>query len=256
MDKIRTTTDYSQFRIAKENRDIDLSKPESKWLRQSIKKYGWLSSFPIMCRKNGSGLVIIDGQHRFTIAKELGVPVKYVIDETNIDVSDVNRAQRKWGIKDYLNRWLKEGKPHYYEIVDLKETYPNVPIGMCIGLLAGTSSWSNVRNQFESGNYKVKSKGLAYKICGLYQLIIETNNDAKSTNFLKALYACFYVDDFDPKRLLESCKKRPHLIQSYSKIEDFLEMIEEIYNYSYKTGRIPLKFQAQEAMRKRNPIKT
>jgi hypothetical protein len=40
------------------------------------------------------------------------------------------------------------------------------------------------------------------------------------------------------------------MIQSYSKHDDFLEMIEEIYNHAVKSGRIPLKFKALEMVNK------
>lgn len=255
MDKIHRTTDYSKFRISKENRNIDTTKPSVKRLRKSMQIYGWLIAFPMMCRENGDGLVIVDGQHRFTVARELGIPVRYAIDETDVDVSWVNQAQESWKPVDYLNRWVKAGKKDYMEVAELREYYPNVPLGMCAGLLAGTYSFGNVRDRFESGEYKVKTKGLAYRIANAYEKIIAINKEARSSNFLKALYACYYVDDFDPDRLIDSCQKRPHMIQGFSKLNDCLELIEEIYNYSLKSGRIPIKFQAQEAMRKRSAAK-
>lgn len=244
--KIQKTTDYSKFRFSLENRDVQLSKPSSRNLRDSMNRYGWLDAFPMMCKQNGKALVIVDGQHRFSIAKEIGLPVKYVIDNTDVDVSRINESQRSWNLHDYMNRWQKDGRTEYNSVQEFMDEY-GLPIGMAINMLYGnTVTQGHAMKEFRRGNFRVRNRVRAEKIARAYNKVIGANNSAKNSRFLAALQMCFNVADFDPDRFVDSCQKYPHMIQPYGRTSDYLDMIEEIYNHAKKRGRIPIKFLAQE----------
>src|SRR6056297_915954 len=81
---IKTTTDYSLFSMMDQNRDVDMDNRKVKNLAKSMQQYGWLNAFPAMVRTSGKKLIIIDGQHRISVAREYGIPVKYVIEEKEI----------------------------------------------------------------------------------------------------------------------------------------------------------------------------
>jgi hypothetical protein len=252
---VNISNNYRTFKLSIENRDIDLKKNKAKKLRESLKKHGWIPSFPMTCYKNGSDqLVILDGQHRFAIARELGMPVKYVIVDQEFDISEINNTQDTWKLKDYLSRWQKDGKDEYFEIEEFMKIHPNVTLSMSISLLGGQNSANtDLKNMYKEGKFKITAgaRGKAYLIANAFESIIEANKDAKHNNMLKALYKCFYVDSFDPQRLIEQCEKNPTMIQPYSKTEDWLDLLQEIYNHGKKSNRIPLRFQAEEAMKDR-----
>lgn len=251
---IHSTNNYGLFRISKDNRDIDLNNPYSRSLRKSLQKYGWLSSFPMMVKSTDEGFVIIDGQHRFSIARELNNQVKFVIDNTDIDVSEINSAQKIWSNEDFLNRWVKHGLKDYFEIKEFSEKH-KISVSISASLLAGTYSFSNVRDKFRNGKYKVKTRQHAEKIISQYNSLLAIRPDIKNVNLIKAIYACNYVSGFDPDRLIDTALKYPKLLDAYSRIDDYLDMIEEIYNYGKKTKRVPISFFAKEAMKDRNPTK-
>jgi len=254
--KILQTDKYENFKFSKENRDVNLSKSSAKKLRKSMKKYGWIDAFPMLCHRNGSGEVkIVDGQHRFSIARELGIPVKYVLSDTDVEVSEINEAQDNWSVRDYLNRWQKAGKEDYAKIDEFSNRF-DIPLGLSIAINAGTATFGNVRDKFQRGDYKIKTPVLAEKIGNTYNDIIEANPDAQKQNFVKAIYKCYYVDEFKPQRLVEQAKSYPSMIQSMSKVDEYLDMIEEVYNHAKKSSRIPLAFLAREAMRERHIIKS
>lgn len=251
---VEISKDYGNFQFSPENRDVDLKKNKAKKLRQSLKDYGWIPSFPMTVTKNGKALTIVDGQHRFSIARELGIPVKYVLVDQEIDISQINNTQDTWKLRDYLERWKRAGKEPYFEIDDFMNTHPSITLSMAITLLSGVyDSGTWYKNKFMDGNMKISptSRGMAYSVANVFESILEVSKDAKHNNFMKALYKCFHVDQFDPHRFIEQCEKNPAMIQPYSKIEDWLELIQEIYNHGRKSNRIPLKFQVEEVMKAR-----
>lgn len=255
---VEITTEYSNFKLSIENRDINLKKNRAKKLRESLKNNGWIPSFPMTVRNNGCGkLTILDGQHRFSIARELGMPVKYVIIDQDFDISEINNTQDTWKLKDYLSRWQKDNRKPYFEIEDFMKIHKNITLSMAISLLGGNNQASTgLKNKYKDGDFRItaKSRGKAYQIANAFESIIEVNKDAKHNNMLKALYKCFYVESFDSTRLIEQCEKNPSMIQPYSKTEDWLDLLQEVYNHGKKSNRIPLRFQAEEAMKERKAI--
>lgn len=249
---IYRTMNYEKFTFSIENRDVNLTKIEARKLRESMKKYGWLISFPASCIVDNGKLKVQDGQHRITIAKQLGIGIVYVIEPKNYDVADTNTAQAGWKPVDYMKRWQKAGIKDYHEIEEMRKTFKFMPFGACVSFLMGHYHYSHVRGKFENGLFRVKSKGLAYRIAITYKKMITANSDCKGTNNLKALYACYLVEAFDDDRLIEKAEKFPHLLQNFARRDDYLEMYEEIYNHAVRSGRIPLKFLALEAIKKRS----
>lgn len=253
--KIFVTKEYNQFKFTQENRDVDLSKPSAKKLRKSMQKYGWIDAFPMLCHRNGDEKIkIIDGQHRFSIAQEIGIPCKYVLNDIDVEVSEINEAQDNWSVKDYLNRWAKAGKDDYVKVGQFSNRF-GIPLGLSIAMNSGTYTFANVRDKFQRGDYRIKTPVLAEKIANTYNDIAKLADGAKKQNFVKAIYQCYYVDEFNAERLVSQARKFPNIIQPMSKVDEYLEMIEELYNHAKKSSRIPLCFLSREAMRDRNIIK-
>lgn len=249
------TDKYNLFVFVKENRSVNLNRPNASKLKASLKKHGWAPSLPMKVAPNNEGkLEVHDGQHRLVIAKELQISVKFVIDNTPMDITDINNTPSQWTKTDYMNRWIKEGLEPYLEVQELFDTHEHVSLGMSIALLSNTTSWTNVRNAFQQGHYTVKTKGMAWRLCNYFEKCIDVNPDLAKTNFLKSIYAFFHVDEFDPKRFLDQISKNPQLVENYSKIDDLYDMGELIYNYR-KHNNIPLAFLAKEKMSNKNAVK-
>jgi hypothetical protein len=67
---------------------------------------------------------IIDGQHRFKAAQELGLPVNIIIcpGYSIKDVQRLNANQKEWKLIDYLDGFCEEGETEYGGSKKLKET--------------------------------------------------------------------------------------------------------------------------------------
>ena len=61
---------------------------------------------------------IIDGQHRLEAAKKLGFPIFYEVqqDLKHEDMFILNKNQKNWGAKDYINYYCEQNYPEYVKL--------------------------------------------------------------------------------------------------------------------------------------------
>jgi len=113
--RVHVEYNYKKFKLLDENREL---KPLNlSNLRGSIQRVDLSDYFPILVTKN---FEIIDGQHRFTIWKELGMPIKYkVMKASNMEIiADINTAQASWNIGDLIKHHAALGNTNYALLQD------------------------------------------------------------------------------------------------------------------------------------------
>jgi hypothetical protein len=249
--KLQRTKNYSQFFYTKENRDVDILhlKPQHKALRESMQQYGFLPAFPLMVRTQNGRFAVVDGQHRLTFAKELGLEVFFVIDDKDVNISAVNQAQANWSPKDYANRWAHAGRPDYVEAIAFANEH-NAPLVLAFAMLAGTTTSGNIMWRVKDGSYQIKARELAHRVMSIYRDLTAVNSKAKGARLIEALWACCHVDYFDESRLIETVSRRPGLLSQAGTRDAYLDALTEIYNFGRK-AQAPLRFDAEQAMRNR-----
>lgn len=121
------TTRYEDFKIAIGNREINPS--HVKQLKDSIAKNGYHGA-PIVV---SGDMTIIDGQHRFTACKELGIPVPYMIDkEASIETARyLNCSQKAWGANDFVKSFASTGNQNYVRLQQFMKT-SGLPFRMAV----------------------------------------------------------------------------------------------------------------------------
>jgi hypothetical protein len=114
------TTNYSKFLFSKENREVKTKTVLS--IKDSMSKFGFIPGRPVLITKEW---VIIDGQHRFLAAKELGISVEFEIVEGNyIDkMILLNSTQSNWTLEDYVNSYASQNIDCYRKLLKFKEKY-------------------------------------------------------------------------------------------------------------------------------------
>lgn len=254
---IKKTKNYSDFVFDPRNRPINLKK--HRRLKKSMQRKGFMYNYPISVVTNGSGKKQVeDGQHRFCIAKELGLPIYYVEVEDRLDLQAIDGSIEKWRYVDHAGSFVRQGKPEYKELIKFHEEY-NLPLSLCVGLLSGsTSLQKEVSERYYDGNFVIKDRAFAEKVAitvfgfkGYYNF-----KAYKHRNFVRALYACCRVKGFDQERLINKVKVCPEKLVNYSAVDDFLRMIEDIYNYHVMLkNQFPLALEAKKAMQLRKIIK-
>jgi hypothetical protein len=249
--QLQRTRNYSQFSFTKENRSVDVLNMSTahRKLRASMEKYGFLPSFPITVSSRNGRFPIIDGQHRFTFARELGLEVYFVVVDLDIDVAEINAAQCGWSMRDFANRWKNHGVRDYQTGLEFSEHY-GMPIGISFAMLSGTSVFNNIREDFREGNFRVSHSQIASRVGSIYKSLCAIKRGMRHDNLISAIWACCHVEYFKERRLIETAGRKPDLLKSCGTRESWLQMIHEIYNYQRQT-RESLAFDANEAMRQR-----
>ena len=254
MQKIQSTRDYRLFDYNNgENRPLDIKK--HKRLVTSMKKYGFLSCFPIVVvrAKNGK-LTIRDGQHRFVIAQSLALPIYFVEEATDFDLAEMNGTPLPWKLDDFARKYAANGVKPYEEGLQFAENH-KLPISDAFALLAGTSSYSNIREQFVAGSFKVKDRAWAESVASLYKSLVTMSKQLKSTRMLAACLAVCRVPEFDAKRLLRGAKRCHDRLAAYSTKDGYLRMLEDVYNFG-SARSFGLAAAANNAERERHPVKS
>lgn len=251
--KLQKTRNYAQFVSSKANRVLqsEAFRPQHVRLMESMRKFGFLPSFPITVRMVGGKFQVEDGQHRLYFAKTLGIDVYFVVIDKEIDVAEINQAQASWKIQDYTNRWAQAGNSDYIQAHEFATRY-NLSIGDSFALLTLNSSFGNISKTVRAGAWKITELEKATVIAQCYSDVCACQGVKRHQNLFKAVYACNFVAGFDSHRLIDSIQKRAGSWINGGHWLDYLQQLEDFYNFSRKV-KVPLKFDAQEAMRARMP---
>ena len=250
--KIRSTLDYGKFDLYPVNRTVDTKSLGFKRLLESMKRHGWLSAYPMHCIQNGGGkLLIKGGHHRFKVAQALGMPVKYVVSNDDADIYSLEQAGgRIWKNKDYLDSFCKQGKPNY---LVLKEYMSRTGISlqhaasMFFGQTAGSGNY--VKNgRFQQGFFKIKDhehpNDVAEIVLKLKSIGVKWSNDSK---FVNALSKSLKTNIFNKQRFLEKSQTHSQLFEKKKNVQDYLKLIEHIYNYKCpRKDKVNVAFIAEE----------
>jgi len=247
--KIQATKNYKLFkRHDDENRPLNVA--TRRKLMQSMKLYGFLKCYPIICYRTKAGqLVVKDGQHRLAIAEELGLTVYWIEDASDFDVAIVNSAMKGWTNKDYALKWAANGVESYAKMLEFAERF-DIAVQHAVALLSGTTVFTNVRDAFIGGTFKIKDQKWAEAVASLYSQIGQICPRIKDQFFMLACMAVCRIEDFDHGRLIVQAEKCREKLLKYGTRDGYLGMIEEVYNYGRR--RVPVTIPAQNAMRERN----
>jgi hypothetical protein len=247
--KVNATKNYRLFARSDQNRALVPAK--HKRLLESMKLYGFLPEFPIVCCRDKKGsLIVKDGQHRLSIAETLGLTVYWAEESTPWDVALVNSTGRGWVPYDYAERYARQGKSDYQEGIDFVRSH-SIPVGIAFALLGGTTTFGNVQREFLDGTFKVKDRKWAAAVATIYGPFVAANKHCKNARFIEACMAICRVELFEANRLLQNLARCRDKLGAFATRDAYLEMLELVYNFGRKS-LFALKNEAIMAMRKRN----
>lgn len=248
---ITATKNYRLFSRSQENRPVDLRKHRD--LEDSMKKYGYLFVYPIVCIRSKTGsLIVKDGQHRLDIAEKLGLTVFYTVTEEDFDIAEINNTQRIWTTRDYVLKWKAAGLKDYGDALDFADRF-HLPLGVSIAMLSGTVTFGNVVDAFRNGKFKIKDLEWADQVGNLYSKLTSLSSDLKVSQVVEACMWLCRVKEFEAERLLGGAVRCREKLVKYSTRDAYLDLFEEVYNYGRSTKNLfALKIASQKAMSARN----
>ncbi len=174
---------------------------------------------------------IIDGQHRYEVIKELGLPLHYVICRGYglNEVHVLNQNSKTWNADDYLDGYCKLGYLDYLIYRKFKEQY-NIGHNEAMTLLSG-SPYGKKNETFFKGEFKVKSLKSAERTMEKILMIAPYYEGVKRRTFIFTMIALLQNKNFEFTEFLQKLKLQPTALQDCTTVENYKVLIEEIYNY-------------------------
>lgn len=227
------TTDYGKFQFFKENRDVK----ENRNLLDVIKNNNKLKYNPIIV---DTEMRVLDGQHRLSIAKELEVPIYYVIDKDCVveDIQALNMSTKNWTMKDHLDFHAKTGNSDYIIIKYFTENYQ-----ITIPVFCSSFCVLHDTNSIKKGKSKLKyKKDVIEKVLRQMQDIYEKHKSLFekyfSSRFQQVIIKLLLHEKYCHKRFLDAIDRYPDDFIKASRFHDLSfitnALMDGVYNKRYK----------------------
>ncbi len=236
--EIFETKDYSMFKFREDNRLVNAN--HVKKLANRMRERGWLSSSVVTL--NGSGEVI-DGQHRVKAAMSVGAPIRYKVTRGagSDEMTDMNTLQKNWSPFDHLHKFVTKGNSNYITFDKFVRDYPMFKYTE-VAMFLNNNMSTIQRHVFESGLYVVKNERKGREWAN-YILELKPYFEKYYTKsiFVRGFIKCLLKKEFVFSEFLHKVKLRPNNLVACGTVDQYVEMIENIYNYK-RSNKINLRF--------------
>ena len=227
---IYSTRDYDKFSFRFGNRDVNDPKRKKRLvkLKKEIEKLGKILQPALINKK----FEIIDGQGRYTIAQELGIPLPYFIDPNAGDeeMISANQETTVWELKDKIDFYAKQGKKAYLFINDFQEKY-KLQITSTLMVMFGTHR-GHVWDKIKSGELQVDEgqETLAH-VKARRVAEISKYADKPSRSFIGACCKVINHSKYDHAHLLKKLDTFGELFRKGRSMTEYVKMIQDTYNF-------------------------
>ena len=248
--KVLCTKNYALFTHSGKNRPLEPWKHGA--LRESMVQLGFIPSQPAeVYRVPAHKLYVVhNGQHRIHFAEELDLEVYYMEIDDPYPLSIVNTTTKNWTPDNYAQMHATQNVPDYQESLNFAHTN-GFNVGAAFAMLAGFSTYKHVKDAVQNGTYRIGDRAWADDVANLYRRLLDIKPSLKNAQLVNACMAVCRVEWFSINKLIANAQKCGELLLSYSDRDGNLNMLDEVYNFSKKTKREPLKTDALNAMRER-----
>ncbi len=252
--KISESNNYKRFVVSPFNREIR----KTNALEKSFLQYGWLSAYPLHVKRlpgPGGQLEIISGHHRFYVAQKLGIMVKYVEDNTIISeqlLHDIENATNPWTLKDWLISHVRRGDTEYATLYDYHKR-TGIGIGNCIALLSAMEGGGKINTKFKEGKLQIAADRTVAEIVGKVVMLCKSLGIpfSKDKLFVGAVAKVSMADGFDLEIMLSKITTHHAIMQKKATQKEYIQLLDAVFSRQSHV-KIPLAFNTEEAMRKRD----
>lgn len=246
------TSNYNLFKSLKGNRLVSL--PHVAKLKKSMTSKYLVS--PIIVNEK---MQIIDGQHRFASAKQLKLPIRYIVVEGYglEEVQTLNQNTANWKNIDFLNAYCDLGYEEYLKVRKFMSMYPDFSLGICERLLAGNDNRYSIKrkefitetnksgsihvNSFRDGDFRINDWDLAVKHAIMLMDIKPLYDGFNRVSFVSAMTPIFENEEYNHSQFIERLKSNPSMMIHCRNITEYRILIEEIYNFRSR-NKVNLRF--------------
>lgn len=233
--QVHQTKDYDLFKSVDGNRQInDLHK---KRLKKSMEEKYLIN--PIIVNENHE---IIDGQHRFESAKELGLPVNYLqIKGYGLpEVHRLNQNSKNWSSEDYLYGYVDMGYKSYIRFNEFYNEY-DFPFSTALSIAVGYVVNAYEQDQFKNGIWEFKDPDEAEQRANKITALRAYTPLYKGANFVYALLTLFKKPEFEYSQFVQKLSYQQALLVPCTTVSQYITLIEEIYNFKSR-NKVNLRY--------------
>jgi hypothetical protein len=231
---VHTTTDYFLFKPIGGNRNKNLF--HINRLKNSMAQNYLFTA--IIVNENHQ---IIDGQHRFEVIKELGLPLHYIICNgySLNEVHILNQNAKNWSTDDYLQGYCDLGYKDYLLYKNFKDQY-GFGHKNCLALITGGKV---PYEKFKSGEMVITNYFEATKIADNIMLVqpFYSKTGIRSRSFVNSMISLSKNPNFEFTEFLQKLKLQPLALVDCASTTQCKSLIEEIYNYR-RREKVNLRF--------------
>lgn len=229
--KIFFTKDYKAFAKIVGNRELNERKIK-KIIDDIENGVDVLRYVPILVYEHNRQLHIIDGQHRFHVAKALQMPVSYVLakDLTLHQIAKINSNTEKWKPKDFINCYTKLGNKNYSILNDIITEY-KIPVSTALNLLehGSVQGAGKAKRSFETGAFEVKCYPYTIELLNYANRFLFEGK--RSRSFLIALHKILKAGKVSMDDIIDKVNAMSDNLTTADNDKKYLAQIEDIMSY-------------------------
>jgi hypothetical protein len=226
---IKRTNEHRLFYSSNTNREVNESHVAA--LVRSMRQWGFLPSCPLRVHRDAGRYVIDDGQHRFTAASRLGIPIYYVCEDAEVPASVTSGLQKKWQPVDFATSYAQQGKNDYQYLRSFCEQN-GLPLATAAKILAGKTTNGNSTRAFRAGDFEVSEDNVAHTVVEVAKAIEDAGaNWARHNHALLAVAAVLGVPGVSSTQLIARIRSNPSLLVKQGDRDHYIRLFDSIYNY-------------------------
>ena len=234
------TKENKNIKMLDYNRPIDRSLVNK--LKVSMEKYGILSAITVYENKNE--ILVVDGQHRWTAASELGltIPAISIGWDAMSAMVEMNTIQVNWNVENFVNFFSAHTNPEISESYKFlkrkKEEYPDLAYSSLGKIFGKPSSAPSIKQ----GKWALVDERKGDKLIKQLDSLKEYIPYVTSTRFLIAYVDVAYHPEYKHKRMLSKIKRDANIsLVTSSNPNTYGRMLTRIYNYGMKKDLVMFK---------------
>lgn len=216
-------------------------------LVKSIKEHGALVEMPLIVEKDTMRL--LDGQHRLLAAMEAGKNVFFIYAQNecfkdSTFIAFINGLSKSWSTEDFIGFLCELENDSALWVTRTAKEY-----GISPYMLLCIAGMDNIQKSgIKKGILSIPEEKRQYVllIAGrIKDWHFYLKSAVYNNTFAGAIKRVSSLKSYSHERMMARCKLVPGRIKVKNLTEDYLVMMEDIYNYGYGKNKVNLAWQAK-----------
>ena len=225
---------------------IDYNRPIDKALvgklKESMAKYGVLSSITVY--ESNDAYVLVDGQHRWTAAKSLGLSMPAVVIgwDAMSAIVEMNTIQKNWSLDNFVDFFSVHDNPEIKKAYTLlkgkKKLYPHLTYSSLSKIYGKPATHSS----FKEGMWRVIDEGMGDRIVSYLDDLKLYLPYSHSARFIHAYKTVALHEEYVHNRMMKKLKSKHGIsILTSSNPKNYGIMLTKIYNFKQTKNLVMFK---------------